>query len=120
MTSLLGLALCAAVVQTAPPDRPLPVLRHLYAENCARCHGLDGSARSPEGTRLKGLDFTSARDMEGRTDQEMAQAIASGLFFGLRMPAFRSTFSETEIRTLIREVLRKARRGRPLDEPAER
>jgi len=117
---LLGFALCAAVVQAASPDRPLSALRHLYIENCARCHGMDGSATSPDGRRLKGLDFTSARDMAGKTDPEMAQTIAGGLFFGLRMPAFRSTFSETEIQTLVREVLRKARKGRSLDEPAER
>jgi mono/diheme cytochrome c family protein len=118
LVNLLGLALLGALATPDQPlERPLPVLQHLYVQHCARCHGLDGSATSPEGSRLKGLDFTSVREMQGRTDQELAQTIAKGLLFGLKMPAFKDVFSEPETRTLVREVLRKARKGKAIAEP---
>ena len=110
----LGFALLATLTQPARADRSLPELRQVYAQQCARCHGPDGSGTSPEGTRLKGLDFTSARDMNGRTDEGLAKAIAAGLFFGIRMPAFGAALSEGEIRTLVREILRKAEKGRDI------
>lgn len=114
MLNPLGFAMLAILVQPALAQRPLPVLRQLYAQQCARCHGLDGSARSPEGLRLKGLDFTSPQDMKGLTDRDLEQAIASGVFFGLKMPAFRAVLSEEETRTMVRELLRKAQKGRAI------
>lgn len=113
MIHLLAFALLAS--QNGAPQRSLPALRQLYVQECARCHGLDGSASSPEGVRLKGLDFTSAAEMKGRTETAMAGTIAGGLFFGLRMPAFRKLLSEAESRTLIREILAKAEKGKPID-----
>jgi mono/diheme cytochrome c family protein len=113
VSNLFGLFLIATVTQSVLADRPLPELRQLYVQHCARCHGLDGSATSPEG-RLKGLDFTSARDMKGRTDQDLANSIASGVFFGLKMPAFRTVFSEAEIQLLVRDILRKAQKGKAI------
>lgn len=113
---LASLLLFAATLRGAPPEaRSVPALKAFYQQSCARCHGADGSAVSPEGKRLGGLDFTSPKELEGKTDQALAQTIRSGLFFGLRMPSFKDQLSEEEARLMVREVLRKAEKGRTID-----
>ncbi len=89
-------------------------LRAFYALNCVVCHGTDGSARAADGSKLKGQDFTNTKDMKGMTDEKMTKAILKGLFFGKRMPAFKDQLSEAEAREMVRQVLRKAEKGKPV------
>jgi len=110
----LPLTLLLSLAPAAQVPRPLPELENLFALKCAACHGPDGSGFSPEGLRLKGLNFTSAEDMKGRTDAEMIAAIRKGLFFGMKMPAFKDELSDEEITVVIRDIIRKARKGKTI------
>lgn len=105
MPILLPLLLLAA------PPRSEAELRDVFVRTCAACHGRDGSAVSPEGLRLKGRDFTSAAEMQGVTDAEMASTIRKGLLFGLKMPSYKDQFTDEEISALVR-IVRGVRKGR--------
>lgn len=115
---LAGTILSVALVSTSAPAgqalRSADELKGFYQAQCARCHGADGSATDSEGRKLKGLDFTDAKEMKSLTDAEAAKAIRKGLFFGLSMPAFGSAISDDEIKVLVSEILRKARKGTPI------
>ncbi len=89
-------------------------LRAFYQHTCASCHGLDGSAVSREGRKLKGRDFTSEAAMRGSSDEALAKTIRQGLFFGLGMPAFKRDITEQEALVLVRDIIRKARKGEPI------
>lgn len=99
--------LCAG----APP-RSVKELKAFYAANCAKCHGADGSARSPEGKHLPGTDFTDTLNMAKKSDAMMVKTIRKGIFFGVVMHPFKKRITEAEALVLVREVLRKAERGK--------
>ena len=101
--------------QGAGPARSEGELRAFYQRSCADCHGVDGSARASDGRKLKGRDFTAESGMKGRSDQELIKVIRRGVTFGLIMPSFKSDLSEEEALILVRDVLRKARKGEPID-----
>jgi mono/diheme cytochrome c family protein len=115
-------ALTSLAAQSAGPARSEGELRAFYQRSCAACHGVDGSARSSEGRKLKGRDFTAENVMQGRSDQDLTKVIRRGSTFGLIMPSFKSDLSEEEALILVRDVLRKARKGQPIDpqSPPER
>lgn len=113
---LLGSALPARSAQETTP-RSEAELRAFYQRTCAGCHGEDGSATAADGRKLKGRDFTSEKDMQGTTDQGLAKTIRKGLFFGMAMPAYKNELSEEEALALVRGILRKARKGEPIQAP---
>lgn len=94
--------------------RDTDALRAFYADNCVRCHGMDGSAAGPDGKRLKGADFTDAKAMERAKDASLAKTILKGTFFGLGMPPFKEQLSEDEAQRMVRDVLRKAEKGKAI------
>lgn len=108
------LALASLAAQGTGPARPEGELRALYQRSCASCHGDDGSARSRDDRRLKGRDFTAENALKGRSDEELTKVIRRGVTFGLIMPSFKSDLSEEEALMLVRDVLRKARKGVPI------
>ncbi len=114
---LLGAVLPAPAAQGTPAPRSEAELRAFYQRSCIGCHGEDGSATAPDGRKLKGRDFTSEKDMAGTTDQGLAKTIRKGLFFGLAMPAYKNDLSEEEALVLVRDILRKVRRGKPIHAP---
>jgi mono/diheme cytochrome c family protein len=65
------------------------------------------------GQKLKGRDITAEALLE-RSDERLVTTIREGAMFGLRMPAFKGTLREEDIQALVRNVLRKARRGEPI------
>lgn len=101
-----------------PAPRSEADLRAFYQRSCSGCHGQDGSATATDGRKLKGRDFTSERDMQGTTDQGLAKTIRKGLFFGMAMPAYKGELSEEEALLLVRSILRKARKGEPIQTPS--
>jgi len=115
-TTLAGQAL-------APKARSIPELKAFFQQNCIRCHGLDGSARGPEGQKLGGLDFTKAaqdfRLLEGpgseREIRKMAKTIRKGILFGRIMPAWKDLLSQDEAGLMVRQVLLYAERGKPIE-----
>ena len=111
---LLALLLPADLEAQPAAPRSLAELQNLFRRSCAGCHGPDGSGHAASGLRLKGRDFTSPKAMRGRSDQDLETTIRRGLRGGLRMPAFRSELSPEEIRTVVREIVRKAQKGRAI------
>lgn len=117
----------AALLMATPlggqaPTRSVEDLRSFYAQACVRCHGVDGSARGEGGKRLGGRDFTDAAAMAGDSDEALAKTIRKGIFFGVVMPAYKAQLSEAEAALLVREILRKAERGKAIvpEAPAAR
>lgn len=94
--------------------RSVEELRAFYAQACVRCHGVDGSAGGEGGKRLGGRDFTDAAAMAGDSDEALARTIRKGIFFGVVMPAYKAQLSEAEATLLVREILRKAERGKAI------
>ena len=100
---LAATALCA---QGAAPRQPARKkdFKAFYANNCAACHGLDGSGKRPDGTKLPdGKDLTSARLHARRKDGDFARTILKG---DGAMPAFGGELTEAEALQLVREIIR--------------
>lgn len=110
-----ALALASLAAQGAVPARSEGDLRAFYQRSCTNCHGVDGSAMASDGRKLKGRDFTAENVMKGRSDQDLTKVIRRGVTFGMIMPSFKSDLSEEEALILVRDVLRKARKGAPID-----
>lgn len=108
--ALLGPTLCAA--DAAKPTRSVAELKTVYQTRCASCHGEDGAARKATGGKLRGFDFTDAKAMQKTSDEALAKVIVKGIFFGFVMPSFEKEFSDAEVTVLVKEILRKAEKGR--------
>jgi len=68
----------------------------LYAKNCARCHGANGSGKDSRGRNL-----TSAKWQESVSDERIFNSIANGRE---RMPAFGKKLSDAQIEALVAYV----------------
>ena len=120
----LGLLALLPVVSAAQPPvlktKSIQDLKAFYEQNCIRCHGRDGSARTPEGKKLGGMDFSQAakdlRIMNGpaseRVVETMIRTIQKGIFFGLTMPGWQDQLSQEDAALMVREILLKAEPGK--------
>ena len=68
----------------------------LFKQNCAPCHGVDGSANTPAGKSLKAKDLRSA-EVQKKTDEQLANQIRNGKG---PMPAF-NKLKENEVAELV-------------------
>ncbi len=93
------------------PAKTLAELKSFYAASCVKCHGADGSATA-DGKKLGGRDFTDVAKNAKETDAGMAKTIRKGIFFGTVMPAFKDRLSEEEALLLVKEIVRKAEKGK--------
>jgi mono/diheme cytochrome c family protein len=75
--------------------------RALFNENCAKCHGLDGRAKTFHGRLVGAQNFTDEKWRANVTDAEMSDAIKRG---PEAMPAFREKLSQAEIDALVAYV----------------
>jgi mono/diheme cytochrome c family protein len=75
--------------------------RALFAESCAKCHGIDGRAKTFRGRLLDARNFTNAKWQTASTDPEIASAIKTG---PKMMPAFGGKLSQSEIEALVAYV----------------
>lgn len=106
----------------APPPKDLNELKAFFALNCVKCHGTDGSATDPDGTKRPGMDFTRLaihyRERSGPASQReiraMARTIRKGIFFGRLMPAWKADLSEEDARLMVKEVLLKSEKGKTI------
>ena len=67
----------------------------MFAKHCARCHGLDGRARTAQGKRAGATDFTS-----GDWNTDPARAIRIITNGKGEMPSFKSKLKPAEIRSV--------------------
>jgi len=86
-------------------------LKGFYQQNCAGCHGPDGSAVSVDGKKLKGRDFTDQDWQRNTGDDEMVKTILKGKFFGLAMPKFKGELTEEEARWIVKNIIRSSKKG---------
>jgi mono/diheme cytochrome c family protein len=115
---LIALPALLAAQEPAKPARTVDELKAFYVQNCVRCHGPDGSARDAMGKKLGGRDFTNPKDNR-EPDAAMAKTIRKGIFFGKVMPSFKEQLSEEEALTIIKEIVRKAEKGKLIAPAAE-
>lgn len=110
----LSSLLLTASLGAQAPAKSVDELRAFFAQNCVKCHGPDGSAHSAEGKKLGGFDFTDTKKAAKETDAEMEKTIRKGIFFGLVMPSFKDRLSEADIALMVKEVVRKAEKGKAI------
>jgi cytochrome c6 len=68
-----------------------------FNQNCAPCHGRDGSANTPAGKSTKAKDLRSP-EVQKKTDEELASQIRNGKG---PMPGFKMRLKESEIQELV-------------------
>ena len=86
-------------------------LKKFYQDNCAGCHGADGSAIDESGKKLKGEDFTDQEWQQSTTDEKMVKVIMKGIFFGMAMPGFKDSLTEEEAQRMVTDIIRKSKKG---------
>lgn len=95
------LAGCAATGPLAKQQAAYPRdsvdARGLFGENCARCHGEDGRAKTFHGWVVEAQNFTDIEWRVAATNDGIIEAIKTGPQL---MPAFEKKLSEAEIEAL--------------------
>ena len=109
---LIPIILVIQGLQAQTPAKTLNELKAFYAANCVKCHGPDGSGQTHEGKKLGGFDFTDAAKTAKESDADLIRTIRKGLFFGIKMPSFKDRLTEDDIQLLVKEILRKAEKGK--------
>jgi mono/diheme cytochrome c family protein len=109
---LLPALLILPGLRAQAPAKSLNELKGFFAANCVKCHGPDGSAHTLEGKKLGGFDFTDAVKAAKESDADMVKTVRKGIFFGLVMPSFKDRLTDDDIQLLVKEVLRKAEKGK--------
>jgi mono/diheme cytochrome c family protein len=70
----------------------------LWAQNCASCHGKDGSGGTAMGKKLGVKDYTKD---QGFSDAEAANAITNGKG---KMKAYKGKLSDADVKALVSYV----------------
>jgi mono/diheme cytochrome c family protein len=94
-------------------------LKGFYQQNCARCHGSDGSASIADGGKLRGQDFTDPKWQRDTRDDEMVETILKGKFFGMLMPSFKGTLTADESQRMVTDIIRKSKKGQVIAADSE-
>src|SRR5262245_51129499 len=77
-----------------------------WANDCAQCHGADGSANTTIGKILNAKDLTDAKVQASFTDAQAAETIKNGVKQGGKttMKAFAGKLTDDEIKALVAYV----------------
>jgi mono/diheme cytochrome c family protein len=83
---LSGVLLTSGAVPIASAQEITPHVKQIYKNDCALCHGDNGNGKSELATsmNLVLLDYTDAKSLSGKSDQELFDAIRKGR--GDKMP----------------------------------
>jgi cytochrome c553 len=78
-----------------------------WDNNCAKCHGADGSGNTKMGKKLKLKDYTDANVQAGLKDEGIFKAIKDGVKDENgkdRMKGFKDDLSDAEVTDLIASI----------------
>jgi cytochrome c553 len=78
-----------------------------WDNNCAKCHGTDGSGGTKMGKRLKVKDYTDASVQTALKDEDMVKAIKDGVKDADckdRMKGFKDDLSDAEVNDLVAAI----------------
>ena len=103
-TWTLGLLLAPALAAQAAPASGGADAPALFAKNCAKCHGLDGSGTGPTVLDRPARNFKEGGFSFGNTPETIARTIAYGIP-GSPMPAFETALGEEQRRALAEYVV---------------
>jgi cytochrome c553 len=97
--------LCVIVLLTAGAARAATAAEN-WADNCAKCHGADGTGSTKMGLKLHLNDYTDTAVQAAMKDGEMFKAIKEGVTEDgkERMKAFKDDLSDAEINDLVAYV----------------
>jgi len=77
-----------------------------WSQNCASCHGKDGSGNTTMGKKLSVKDYSSAKVQAEFTDAKAAQIIKEGVSEGgkVKMKPFKDKLSDEDVKALVAYV----------------
>src|SRR3954465_6956267 len=99
---ILSCSSLAAVAASGEPaskkSKPSADGRTVYANNCARCHGGDGTSQTTMGQMTEAPNLTDAAWQRGKSSAHMVNAVTNGRG---QMPAFKKKLSRQEIAAAV-------------------
>jgi mono/diheme cytochrome c family protein len=101
MKKILALSLFASAILAAAAFAATAADN--WDNNCAKCHGADGSGNTRMGKKLKVKDYTDATVQAGLKDADMFKAIKEGVTADgkERMKSFKDDLADAEITDLV-------------------
>jgi cytochrome c oxidase cbb3-type subunit 3 len=103
--TVLSLSSLAAAASSGEPDSKKQAAaergRAVYANNCARCHGGDGTSQTTMGRMTEAPDLTDAAWQRGKSTARMNASVANGRG---EMPSFRKKLSRQDIAAAVAYV----------------
>jgi len=101
-TSVLSFSSLAAVAASGEPESKKSKQpangRAVYTNNCARCHGGDGTGQTTMGQMTEAPNLTDPAWLRGKSTSRMVSSVANGRG---QMPAFKKKLSRAEITAAI-------------------
>ncbi|HSB36315.1 MAG TPA: cytochrome c [Thermoanaerobaculia bacterium] len=94
--SILGVAVAVYAAETKAPSET-------FEKYCAKCHGLDGRAKTNKGKQLKAQDFTDPEFQAETSDADLIKAVTEGKD---DMPPFGKKLTPEEIQSLVKNDVR--------------
>lgn len=103
MKKNLALAILASSLVAATSAAYAATAADNWDNNCAKCHGADGSGSTKMGKKLKLKDYTDAKVQADLKDEDMFKAIKDGVTENekKRMPSFKDDLSDAEVTDLV-------------------
>jgi mono/diheme cytochrome c family protein len=108
-----GVLVAAGAVQAISAQEITPRVKQIYKNDCALCHGDNGNGKSElaDTMKLVMLDYTDAKSLAGKSDQELFDVIRKGK--GDKMPPEdEARAKDADIRGLVAYV-RSLSKGQP-------
>lgn len=92
-----GILVAASLFPALSETADVKAGKMIYERNCASCHGRNGKGL---GEYSPTPDFTNAKTMSSRTDEQLLEKVANG-GKGTGMPAWKGRLSDKERRDVI-------------------
>jgi cytochrome c6 len=103
MKKTLALSLLGAALVAGATVAHAATAAENWDNDCAKCHGADGSGNTKIGKKLNVKDYTDATVQAALKDDEMATAIKDGVVVEgkERMKGFKDELSDAEVTDLV-------------------